>query len=368
MSHIKVEFAKLQEIGKECSAASKRILQAKEDFQSSINRLDWEVKSKANIRARAVKLSNRLNSIGMALPKYNSFVNMAYSSYAELDNYKNGLDELGDVTPYASNTIVNVTSANIGDEGKEQTLLEKIIDKIADVLKFIDKYSDEETGVLAHICALISTTLEIGREGVKSVKELISSISQIISGGFDLLTDFLDQKNAKGFGIAATILSMCGEILDLTQKDIGEVFQDSGSLIRDIVGLCGDFLQDNSIINTIVQPVAALGSVASRLVGDVFEFSKDGDFSIQDAARLLLDSGLEGASTWINLLTKGVIDIDVDKAGDCIMSACNSVHDYMERNNWPTWAKFVGSILGSPVTLGIGIGNMFKGENVAAFL
>ena len=71
---------------------------------------------------------------------------------------------------------------------------------------------------------------------------------------------------------------MCGEILDLTQKDIGEVFQDSGSLIRDIVGLCGDFLQDNSIINTIVHPVAALGSVVCRLVGDAFEFSKDGGF------------------------------------------------------------------------------------------
>ncbi|MGM9582157.1 MAG: hypothetical protein ACI3WU_00370, partial [Phascolarctobacterium sp.] len=139
------------------------------------------------------------------LPKYNSFVNMAYSSYAELDNYKNGLDELGDVTPYASNMTVNVTSANIRDEDKEQTLIEKIIDKVADVLKFIDKYSDEETGVLAHICALISTTLEIGREGVESVEELISSVAQIISSGYDVLADFLDQENAEGFGVAATM-------------------------------------------------------------------------------------------------------------------------------------------------------------------
>lgn len=368
MSHIKVEFAKLQEIGKECSAASKRILQAKEDFQSSINRLDWEVKSKANIRARAVKLSNRLNSIGMALPKYNSFVNIAYSRYTELDNYKNGLDELGDVTPYASNTSINVSPAYREDEDKEQTLLERIIDKIADVMKYIDEYSDEETGVLAHICALISTTLEIGREGVKSVKELISSVSQIISGGFDLLTDFLDEKNAKGFGVAATILSMCSEILDLTQKDIEEVLQDTGSLIRDVVGLCGDFLKDNSVLSETIQPIAALVSAFCRLAGGVVDFFKGGDFSIQDVARLLLDSGLEGASNWINMITKGVIDIDVDKAGDCIMSACNSVHDYMERNNWPTWAKVVGSIVGSPVTLVMGIGNMFKGENVAAVL
>ena len=44
MSHIMVEFAQLQEIGKECAATAKKIQQAKEDFQSSINKLDWELK------------------------------------------------------------------------------------------------------------------------------------------------------------------------------------------------------------------------------------------------------------------------------------------------------------------------------------
>ena len=156
MSHIKVEFAKLQEIGKECSAASKRILQAKEDFQSSINRLDWEVKSKANIRARAVKLSNRLNSIGMALPKYNSSVNMAYSRYTELDNYRRGLSDIGDVAPDStstkeSNDVINSINNNKDDnidkdidtqmvyneltpsqdyKAKEERITEIIIDKL----------------------------------------------------------------------------------------------------------------------------------------------------------------------------------------------------------------------------------------------
>lgn len=88
MSHIKVEFAKLQEIGKEYAADSKRILQAKEDFQSSINRLDWEVKTKANIRARAVKLSNRLIKISSALMRYNSYINQSYKSFSDLESYK----------------------------------------------------------------------------------------------------------------------------------------------------------------------------------------------------------------------------------------------------------------------------------------
>lgn len=120
MSHIKVEFAKLQVIGKECSATSKRILQAKEDFQSSINKLDWEVKSKANIRARVVKLYYRLNRVGIALPKCSFFINTAYSRYAELDNYKNGLDDLGDVTQFSSNKSVNVSVANKEDKYDEK--------------------------------------------------------------------------------------------------------------------------------------------------------------------------------------------------------------------------------------------------------
>ena len=368
MSNIMVEFAQLQEIGKECATTAKKIQQAKEDFQSSVNKLDWEVKSKANIRGRSVKLSNRLNSIAISLIKYNSFVRSAYSRYADLENYQNGLNEVGDVKPYSPDASVSVSPTNKGDEDQEKTLLEIIIDKIGDVMKYLDKYSDKETGIIAHICALISTTFEIGREGVKSVEELISSVLKLVSNEFDLLTDFLDKENAEGFGVAATLFSMCSEMLDLAQKDIGELFQDSGALIRDVVGLCEDFLQGNSKLNKALYPIAAIGGIISRAIGDGFEFFKDGDFSIQDTARLLLDSGLEGASNWINLLTKGVIDIDVDKAGDCIMDACYSVHDFMERNNWPTWAKVVGSIVGSPVTLVIGIGNMFKGENVAAVL
>ena len=60
------------------------------------------------------------------------------------------------------------------------------------------------------------------------------------------------------------------------------------------------------------------------------------------------------------------MNVNVDQVGNYVVDACNSVHDYMEKNNWPTWAKIGGSILGAPVTFGMGLGNMFKGKTLTA--
>lgn len=106
MSHIMVEFAQLQEIGKECATTAKKIQQAKEDFQSSINKLDWEVKSKANIRGRAVKLSNRITRISLALMRYNSFINKAHKYYSALDSYTKN-DEIIEKDKYEETVTKN---------------------------------------------------------------------------------------------------------------------------------------------------------------------------------------------------------------------------------------------------------------------
>lgn len=60
MAHIKVEFTQLQEAEKNFSDISRKILQANKDFQTSLRRIDWKVKSKGNIDSRARKLSKRL--------------------------------------------------------------------------------------------------------------------------------------------------------------------------------------------------------------------------------------------------------------------------------------------------------------------
>ena len=200
----------------------------------------------------------------------------------------------------------------------------------------------------------------------------------------------MDKGNVHGFGIVKTILSMLDDFLDFKDKGIGEILQGTGGLISGTGKLAEEYLKYNMIqqivnegfssefakkaakdmVKTVgdglITPLVAFGSSCTRFVGDMIEFTKDGNYSIQDFARTLLDSGLSGGSSWIKSLTCGVVNVNVDQVGNYVVDACNSVHDYMEKNNWPTWAKIGGSILGAPVTFGIGLGNMFKGKTLTA--
>lgn len=387
MAHIKVEFTQLQEAEKNFSDISRKILQANKDFQTSLRRIDWKVKSKGNIDSRARKLSKRLEGCRAVLSGYSRFINTAYMKYVALENYQEGLDGLGDVTPYSSGSASNsaLPSNDVIKEevGKTETILDMII-KLLDVVKeYLD--IDIADGVLSDILGLIVTAAEKEKEGVNNIWELLSFMFEGGTSVISLVEDLADKGNVHGFGIVKTVLSMFDDYLDFKDKGIGEILQGAGGLIAGTGKLAEEYLKykvsegftsevakkaAKDMVKTVgdglITPLVAFGSSCTRFVGDMIEFTKDGNYSIQDFARTLLDSGLSGGSSWIKSLTCGVVNVNVDQVGNYVVDACNSVHDYMEKNNWPTWAKIGGSILGAPVTFGIGLGNMFKGKTLTA--
>lgn len=387
MAHIKVEFTQLQEAEKNFSDISRKILQANKDFQTSLRRIDWKVKSKGNIDSRARKLSKRLEGCRAVLSGYSRFINTAYMKYVALENYQEGLDGLGDVTPYSSGSASNsaLPSNDVIKEevGKTETILDLII-KLLDVVKeYLD--IDIADGVLSDILELIVTAAEKEKEGVNNIWELLSFMFEGGTSVISLVEDLADKGNVHGFGIVKTVLSMFDDYLDFKDKGIGEILQGAGGLIAGTGKLAEEYLKykvsegftsevakkaAKDMVKTVgdglITPLVAFGSSCTRFVGDMIEFTKDGNYSIQDFARTLLDSGLSGGSSWIKSLTCGVVNVNVDQVGNYVVDACNSVHDYMEKNNWPTWAKIGGSILGAPVTFGIGLGNMFKGKTLTA--
>lgn len=387
MAHIKVEFTQLQEAEKNFSDISRKILQANKDFQTSLRRIDWKVKSKGNIDSRARKLSKRLEGCRAVLSSYSRFINTAYMKYVALENYQEGLDGLGDVTPYSSGSASNsaLPSNDVIKEevGKTETILDLII-KLLDVVKeYLD--IDIADGVLSDILGLIVTAAEKEKEGVNNIWELLSFMFEGGTSVISLVEDLADKGNVHGFGIVKTVLSMFDDYLDFKDKGIGEILQGAGGLIAGTGKLAEEYLKykvsegftsevakkaAKDMVKTVgdglITPLVAFGSSCTRFVGDMIEFTKDGNYSIQDFARTLLDSGLSGGSSWIKSLTCGVVNVNVDQVGNYVVDACNSVHDYMEKNNWPTWAKIGGSILGAPVTFGIGLGNMFKGKTLTA--
>lgn len=387
MAHIRVEFTQMQEAGKTFSDISGKILQANKDFQTSLRKIDWKVKSKGNIDSRARKLSKRLEGCRAVLSGYSRFINTAYMKYVALENYQEGLDGLGDVTPYSSGSASNsaLPSNDVIKEevGKTETILDLII-KLLDVVKeYLD--IDIADGVLSDILGLIVTAAEKEKEGVNNIWELLSFMFEGGTSVISLVEDLADKGNVHGFGIVKTVLSMFDDYLDFKDKGIGEILQGAGGLIADTGKLAEEYLKykvsegftsevakkaAKDMVKTVgdglITPLVAFGSSCTRFVGDMIEFTKDGNYSIQDFARTLLDSGLSGGSSWIKSLTCGVVNVNVDQVGNYVVDACNSVHDYMEKNNWPTWAKIGGSILGAPVTFGIGLGNMFKGKTLTA--
>lgn len=387
MAHIRVEFTQMQEAGKTFSDISGKILQANKDFQTSLRKIDWKVKSKGNIDSRARKLSKRLEGCRAVLSGYSRFINTAYMKYVALENYQEGLDGLGDVTPYSSGSASNsaLPSNDVIKEevGKTETILDLII-KLLDVVKeYLD--IDIADGVLSDILGLIVTAAEKEKEGVNNIWELLSFMFEGGTSVISLVEDLADKGNVHGFGIVKTVLSMFDDYLDFKDKGIGEILQGAGGLIAGTGKLEEEYLKykvsegftsevakkaAKDMVKTVgdglITPLVAFGSSCTRFVGDMIEFTKDGNYSIQDFARTLLDSGLSGGSSWIKSLTCGVVNVNVDQVGNYVVDACNSVHDYMEKNNWPTWAKIGGSILGAPVTFGIGLGNMFKGKTLTA--
>lgn len=394
MAHIRVEFNQMQEAGKTFSDISGKILQANKDFQTSLRKIDWKVKSKGNIDSRARKLSKRLEGCRAVLRGYSRFINTAYMKYVALENYQEGLDGLGDVTPYSSGTASNSAlpcNDVIKEEvGKTETILDLII-KLLDVVKeYLD--IDIADGVLSDILGLIVTAVEKGKEGVNNIWELLSFMFEGGTSVISLVEDLADKGNVHGFGIVKTVLSMFDDYLDFKDKGIGEILQGAGGLIAGTGKLAEEYLKYNMIKQIVsegftseaakkaaskmagtissgsIDPLVAFTSLCTRYVGDMIEFTKDGNYSIQDLARTFLDSGLAGVSSWTSLLSRGVININVDKTGNYIMEACNTMHDYMERQNWPTWLKVGGAIIGSPFTLGYGIGEMFKNEKLGTML
>lgn len=166
MAHIRVEFTQMQEAGKTFSDISGKILQANKDFKTSLRKIDWKVKSKGNIDSRARKLSKRLEGCRAVLSGYSRFINTAYMKYVALENYQEGLDGLGDVTPYSSGSASNsaLPSNDVIKEevGKTETILDLII-KLLDVVKeYLD--IDIADGVLSDILGLILTAIEKEKE------------------------------------------------------------------------------------------------------------------------------------------------------------------------------------------------------------
>jgi hypothetical protein len=85
MPRIYVEFAKLKSNGNKCKSIADKVDDIRDDFQRTINQLDWDIKFEADIDNTAKKIIQKLDRYEQALKKYQSFIDEAYDKYLDLD-------------------------------------------------------------------------------------------------------------------------------------------------------------------------------------------------------------------------------------------------------------------------------------------
>lgn len=88
MPRIYVDFSKLDNIGNRCKLLSAQIDIIQDDFQHTINSLDWDIRFKSNINSTATQLSKKLDQYSEILEVLQQFIEGAQSEYIKLDEYK----------------------------------------------------------------------------------------------------------------------------------------------------------------------------------------------------------------------------------------------------------------------------------------
>lgn len=88
MPRVYVEFAGLIEVGNECKSVSARVDSIKSEFQSTVRKLDWDVKYEADINNTANQIAKKLDLYARLLKGYQNFLNEVYNEYAKLDEKK----------------------------------------------------------------------------------------------------------------------------------------------------------------------------------------------------------------------------------------------------------------------------------------
>lgn len=345
MAHITVGFAQMQEVQQTLSDISNQVFQASSDFQAVMRRVDWEVKSKSDIESRARRLTHKLEDCRTASRNYSAFVNTAYVKYAELENYQRGLANVGNITLFPSGVAVNGFSRNGEQKTEEEQTVkaksfwemlaefywkghEQLMSHIDELLSWIKSLlekgkhaaSQEALGMVADVIGLFEDIIDT----VKDISEEKFNLSKTITKlGEDILDILLGLVDMDKYGIVNKLISIVSELLDAIktgiEDGIDKMLSELDSLIES-VGSAALKLATTPVARGIIYTVSTVATFLSRLVGDCMNFNKDGSLDWKEMLQALGNGILSGSGTLVNLVTRGLIDFDVDSDGKIVFN------------------------------------------------
>lgn len=254
MTRIYVKYSSLTEIGNECKNIASNIDKISNDFNRTIKRLDWDVRAKDNIEAKAERLVHKLNEYEKLLKKYQRVINFAYDKYEKVDQEGNGKDFIGLVNSIlaSENIILQTTITNSLGAG----------------LKWLyeDKSGNNGASNLLNFVSKLSEALDLN--------DVLEEVSEFGSEWLESFDAIHDEKNSD--------LSKVGTVVDL----VSETADTGGKIIGEI---------GNPIIASIYSAIIeGYSSALSEGIKSAEEYSMDGKLDVQDVASILIDASTMG--------------------------------------------------------------------------
>ena len=169
MSRIYVEFSKLEELSKGCESVSSKLNGIREDFQSMIGQLDWDVRFQLEINHSAMRIARSLQDYRRTLITYKQFLNEVYRVYQELYSEEFELKVIAGRT-----NIFDGTNGYGGDQGDMShskngvKLFDQVFGEDKEIYDFVRKQEGYESYSEAQIHDLLN---KINQEGCGNFKE-----------------------------------------------------------------------------------------------------------------------------------------------------------------------------------------------------
>lgn len=238
-----------------------------------------------------------------------------------------------------------------------------------------------ESSEVGAICSIGSLLLDIAKAGDpnlnKTPLERTRTVLNIFKDGIDSIKDIFSIANlgedVAPLGVIGSSIGIYSELTKAPERSgaeqlklSGELASKGGNLAKNIFELSesGKAVYKNmseeakktlKLENTNnLNAIATMISMGTRAVGNILQYSSDGSYDIEDYGDTLLDTGVAGMSSLINLYTYGFVDIDAERSVAVYDQAIKKTQDIIKSTGAPVPVQVVLAIPGTVIASAVG--------------
>lgn len=348
-----------------------RILQALEqvsqDVSAANQRLNWDVSVSRQIRQTLGQYDESVLKISEKVQQLSSLLNRTVEKYQAVETQNGSLTQGGAAQPKSDSDDNHI-------DNDSQIRAEKWKDFVKTLQKWFEGSGDmgewDSVSYIGSSLGLLYSLFELDGGEDFSALDWYAALTKLSKESTELIENLHklmgDDVVGDEWGVMAGMMEAVNALSKLSDLSIAELLRQNsdliesgGSLAEALYALIGE--KELSALDKAGQIaiVSSIAAMASRLVGDVMVYSKDGCFNWDDLSDTCLETGISGGATLIKGLTFGIFDIDVNGAVDIFHRNTDSLKEILWESDLPLWEKIVAVIPGSVAVASMSVGEVF---------